>query len=172
VDYRFGTGSYALVLRSHHDYIGWKDWLLDLTLKYYLIFPHDETLRVPDDPNLPITTHKENVRVDVGDLFELDLYARYNITPNFSLGGRYRFEAKREDDVSGSRGYNYSSLEEETDRRGHVFQVYATYSTIEAYRRKQFPFPAEISVSYRDRFAGSNNTLNSQFIEAWLKVYF
>jgi hypothetical protein len=172
VDFPFGTGAYALLFRSHHDYTGLENWLFNLTLRYDLYLPSEETKRVIDDPNLPLTTNKEKVDIDIGDRFEMDLLAKYNFTPVWSVTARYRYSAKLEDDVDGDLGYNYSALEEETARTEQVYQIYLSYSNLEKFRNKKARIPLEASISYRDRFAGSNNALDSQYLQAALRVYF
>lgn len=172
VDFRFGQGAYALLFRSNHDYIGLENWLFNVTLKYDLVLPHSEVRRVPADPNLPITQNKEDVDIDVGDRIELDLLAQYKFTPEWSMAGRYRYAKKWEDDVDGNMGFSYSALEEESDRTGNIYQIYLAYSTVEKYRNKQARFPVDAAISYRDRFAGSNNALHSQYVELRFRLYF
>jgi hypothetical protein len=76
------------------------------------------------------------------------------------------------DRVSGSMGFNYQSLEEETDWTEHIFFVGLGYSTVPLYREKKFSVPLTASVRYRNRFAGSNNAWKSEYIGINIAVFF
>ena len=171
-DYAIGTGAYALLFRLNNDYIGIKNLLLNATFRYDLYLPAKETLRVPDDVNRPITTDKEEVDRDIGDIFRLEASAKYSFPKGFSAFLTYWYEFKLKDDVSGNRGFNYQSLEDETDATEHVFLTGLSYSTVPLFLEKKFPVPLTASVYYRNRFAGTNNVFKSQYIGFGLDVYF
>ena len=69
-------------------------------------------------------------------------------------------------------GFNYKSLEDETDQKEHIIIARLSYSTLPLYLEKKFPVPLDASIFYRDRFAGDNNLLKSQYIGFGLGVYF
>lgn len=184
IDYGLGTGAYALLFRLNNDYTVSNLWrpagapgtpgelVLNGTFRYDLVLPDHVTKRVPDDVNNPITTNKEKVSRDIGDKFEFELSARYWLPRGFYLSGLYRYGFKLEDDVSGKKGFRYRSLEEETARTEHIAIVGVSYSTINLYQAKAFPVPLVVSLSYRNRFAGSNNSLRSQYLALTLQVFF
>jgi hypothetical protein len=172
VDLDFGSGAYALLFRFHHDYTGIKNLVLNGSIEYDLILPQRTTLRIPDDVNLPLTANREKVRRNIGDLFGLKLSAEYTFLKGLSASLTYHFEGKLQDRVTGDRGFNYNSVEEETATRSHVCIVGLTYSTIPLFTEKKFPFPLSVTLSYRDRFAGKNNVLDTQYIHLTFQMFF
>ena len=171
VDTEFGEGVWALLFQFQNDYIGIENLILNGTLRYELKLPDKETLRVPDDVNQPITANKERVERDIGDVFELELSGTYQFLEGLSVSLLYEFEYGFKDDVSGGLGFNYKSLEDETEFRSHIGVVGLHYSTIPLYRKKKFPVPMEAFVKYRDRFGGKNRA-KSAWISVGLSVYF
>ncbi len=172
MDYSFGQGAYALLFHSNNDFTGWDRWLFDVTLLYEWVLPDHEVRRVPDDVNLPITTNKERVKRNLGDHYGVDVTANRTITEPLTVFARYRFKASGKDHVSGSQGFAYESLEEETDWREQVYHVGVTYSTVPRYARTRSGVPWAATVQYRNRFDGKNNVLKSQYVSAMAEVYF
>jgi len=172
VDLDFGSGAYALLFRFNHDYEVVKNLVLNATFEYDLVLPQNVRLRIPDDVNQPLTENRERVRRDIGDIVALKASAEYTFWKGFSASLLYHFEGKAEDNVSGNKGYNYRSVEEETDTRSHVYVVGLSYSTIPSFAEKKFPIPLRVTVAYRERFAGKNNVLDTKYIHAGLQVFF
>jgi len=170
--YPIGSGAYAFLFRSNNDYTGMKNMVLNATMRYDLIMPDNETLRIPDSVDLPITGNKEKVDRDIGDVFEIEVSGMYELSRGFNVTLDYKFGASLKDEVSGSEGFAYESLEDETDYTEHVFIGTLSYTTLPLYLAKKFPVPLTGSISYRNRFAGSNNIFKSQYIGAGLQVYF
>lgn len=172
VDYPFGDNVYALLFRFQNDYIGIKNLVLNTTFKYDLVLPDEETKRVLYDVNIPITRFKEKVDRDLGDIFEFECSGTYQLPKGFSFSLLYRYGCKSEDDIDGDLGYAYKSLEEETDWTSHIFIAGLSYSTIPMFRAKRFPVPLTASISYRNRFAGTNNVFKSEYIGLNFAVFF
>lgn len=184
IDFGLGAGAYALLFRIYTDYAISHLWtgirpagspgelLLNGTFRYDLVLPDREVRRVPDDVNNPLTTNKENVSRDLGDKFEFEVSARYSPFRDWYLTGLYRYGFKLEDQVSGNKGFNYRSLEQETARTEHIGIAGLSYSTLGSYQAGRFPIPAVASIYYRNRFAGSNNSFRSQYIGLILQIYF
>jgi hypothetical protein len=172
VDVEFGTGAYALLFRANNDFTGIANLVLHTTLGYDLYLPDRQTKRVPDNVNQPITTNKEEVKRDLGDIFKVEVSGRYTLLQGLSISGLYEFGAKRKDQVSGKKGFAYASLEEETHWTSHIFIVGLSYTTVPLYLEKRFPLSLVTSITYRDRFAGSNNILNTKFISLQLQAFF
>jgi hypothetical protein len=83
----------------------------------------------------------------------------------------YSFGFRLRDRVSGTQGFRYDSLEENTDSHEHVLVLGASYSTLPAYLQRKFPLPMTISVGYRDRFAGAgprSGQVNPALRRRWL----
>ena len=170
--YPLGSGAYGILFRLNNDYTGIKDVVLNATLRYDLILPDHETLRIPDSVYEPITRNIENVDRDIGDVAEMEVSGAYTFSKGFNVTLDYKYGFSLKDAVSGDKGFAYESLEDETDYTEHVFLGTLSYSTLPLYLEKKFPVPITASVSYRNRFAGSNNIFKSQYIGAGLQVYF
>lgn len=171
VDVALGNGAYTPFLYLHHDYVVIKNLVLNASLKYDLVLPHKERLRIPENVNQPITPNKENVDRNIGDAIELDASATYGISEAFTFSLLYQYVYKMKDIISGDRGFNYGSRESETRTNQHVGIASLCYSTIPLFQAKKFPIPLTASVSYRNRFAGAN-TYKSQYISITLAAYF
>jgi hypothetical protein len=172
VDRPFGSGAYALLFRLNNDYTGIKNLVLNATVRYDLYLPANETLRVPDNVNQPITTNIEEVDRNIGDVVELEASGKYEFFKGFSVSGLYKYGFAQKDRVSGHKGFAYESLELETNYTEHIYIIGLCYSTFPLFFEKKFPLPLQAYISYRNRFAGSNNALKSQYIGAGLQVFF
>jgi len=195
-DYGFGSGAYALLFRFNNDYAISSLWkgtqdataeealgarapgtapgtvVLNGTIRYDLVLPDQQVKRVPDNVNNPLTANKENVSRDLGDIIELEVSAKYNFFTGLTVSSLYKYGFKLKDRVSGKKGFAYSSLEDETDYTEQVFIVGLAYSTFPLYLQKKFPLPLTTALSYRNRFAGSNNAFKSQYIGLGLEILF
>jgi hypothetical protein len=172
VDSAFGMGAYALPFRVNTDFIGIANVVLHTTLSYDLYLPDRQVKRVPDHVNQPITANKEEVKRDLGDIVRVEVSGRYTLLQGLSMSGLYEFGAKWKDRVSGKQGFAYTSLEEETNWTSHIFIVGLSYTTVPLYLAKRFPVPLITSIAYRDRFAGSNNALDTKFISLQIQAFF
>jgi hypothetical protein len=173
VDAQFGDGQTDLLLRAYADFLGIPRLLLNLTLRYDIQLPDKQEKRVLLDVNNPLTRDKEKVERDLGDIFEVELFGSYAFTKLLSAGAKYRFTKKlSKDDVDGKQGFNYAALEEETNFSGHM--IFATFalSTTQLYQERKFPVPLSFTVEYRNRFAGTNNVTNSEYISVSLTAFF
>jgi hypothetical protein len=172
VDLQFGSGAWALLFHLNNDYTGIKNVILNATFRYELYLPDEEKLRIPEDVNIPITRNKERIDRNYGDVLELEVSAKYELMKGLSASLLYEYGHKFEDDVDGDLGFSYESLEDETDWTSHIFIVGLSYTTLPLYMEKKFPLPMEASLSYRNRFAGDNNVLKSEYIKFALGFYF
>lgn len=182
-DFGLGTGAYALRFRLNNDYILsnlWKDaaeettgqLVLNGTFRYDVQLPDKQKKRVPGDVNAPITLNKEVVERDLGDFFHYEVSARYALLRGLSFSGLYEYGFRLKDRVTGNKGFPYRSLEGETAATEHTYRLGLSYSTLPLYRENKFPFPLTVSITYRNRFKGSNNLLQSQYISLGLQAFF
>jgi len=171
-DLAFGDSQTDLLFRFYADYLGVERWTFNATLFVDIQLPDEEVRRVPVDVNEPITANKEKVDRDLGDIIELDLMALYSFAPGWSAYVQYRGSKKFKDDIDGSQGFNYKSLEDETDWTSHIGKFGLSYSTLQRYQEKKFPIPMYAGLEYRNRFAGSNNINKSEYIALNVGVYF
>jgi hypothetical protein len=173
MDYAFGSGAYALLFRFHNDYTKIKNLILDSTLKYDLVLPDTQTLRVPDDVNRPVTINEGVVKRDQGDKYQIEVSGKYALISALDMYAIYNYRGKFKDHASGNNSsFNYNSVEAETNRTEHIYEVGFIFKTLSMYAEKKFPLPISTSVSYRSRFAGSNNSFKSKYIGLVLQGYF
>jgi len=193
-DYAFGTGAYALLFRFNHDFLVsnlWKkdkifvenqpaagavvepgDLVLNGTFRYDLLLPDTQRKRVSSDVNQPITSNSEIVSRNLGDVFEYEISAKYGFLEGLQASALYKYSFKLRDEISGNKGFNYKSLEDETEAKSHIIIVGLSYTTLPLFLQKKFPLPITASLSYRNRVAGSNNVLKSQYIGFALSALF
>ena len=199
-DVYWSTGANAILLRLHGDYALSNLWnkrppsaqtgareisqpgdlVLNATFKYDKVLPDYSTRRVPSDITNPITSNRERVYRELGDRFEIEVGAKYDLPRGFSLSALYRYGWKLSDVVVGHRGFKYETLTQDSDSTEQIYIVGVGYSTVPLYLEKKFPIPMGVSLSYRDRFAGSgphsagspSQVLNSQYINLGLQVLF
>ncbi len=174
LDQEFGTGAYALQMYFNHDYKAVDNLVLNATLGYELVLPAKETLRVPSDVNLPLAeaANKEKVDRDIGDILQIELSGQYDLSDEFSIGLLYNYSTKGKDKVSGDLGLAYESLEKETDRTSQQYILGISYSTVKRYMEKKSGVPFVATLEYRDRFAGSNNKLDTDYIGLKMALFF
>jgi len=194
-DYGFGAGAYALLFRLNNDFLVsnlWKtkaaskseqvpgdigavqagDLVLNGTFRYDLVLPDHEKKRVPSNVNQPITLNKEKVKRDLGDFFEYEISAKYGLAKGLNTSALYKYGFKLKNRVSGDLDFFYKSLEDETKATSHIYNLELSYSTLPLYLEKKFPLPISAALSYRNRFAGSDNLLRSQYIGFALNALF
>lgn len=172
IDSSFGNGAYALLFRLNNSYTGIKNVLLSAEFRYDLYLEDSQVKRVPDDVNRPLTLNKEEVDIKRGNIFEFEGAGIYSFTESFTAQMRYRYGTKVKDQVSGNMGFNYQSLEDETNWSYQLVGVGLSYSTIPLFMAKKFPVPINASIDYENVFAGSNNYLKQDYLSLKLALFF
>lgn len=172
-DYSFGRDAYAILLRFYNDYYITPDLIIDLTLYYDIVLPNKRMLRVPSNADSPITHNKEYVTINQGDVFSIEPSISFTYGKLWNTAVVYTYSTKTSKDiVSGDKGYNYASLEDESRWEEQTYKISQTFSTIPLYTEKTFAVPLDIGLSYWSRFAGTNNLFKSEYLEAKLNLYF
>lgn len=166
------SNAYALLFHFQNDYTGIKNVVLNGTFRYNMILPFKETVRIPDDVNDSLAINKEKVKIDIGDKFELEASAKYEVIKGVTIGALYNYGWKLEDKVSGDQDFAYEALEEETKQTEQIYIVSLTYSTMPLFMEKKFPLPLNAYLSYRNRFAGTNNVAKSEYTGVGLQAFF
>ena len=168
-DVAWSFGNYALLLRLHYDYLLSQLWnpspsslqqpapaagdvVLNLTFRYDYMLPDDKIMRIGDTAEQTLTNNRERVDRKLGDIVNLEVSLKYHFDSAFSTMATYTYGFKQKDDIDGDMGFNYSSLEADTDSREHIFILELNYSTLAAYRDNKSRAPMEFSIAYRDRF--------------------
>ena len=185
VDNTPGNGAYALLFRFQQDWMRQKDgigkllgapdfgeFVVNTTFRYDLILPDKQEFRVCSIHN-PICSDKDDsVRRDTGDIVEGELTGNIGVGGGFFLSGLYKYGHKFKDHHTGNRGFDYGSINTETGYDEHVYRVAINTSTMTLFLAKKFPVPLIGSIYYRDRFAGNNNLLASQYIGFVINMFF
>ena len=195
-DVAWSYGNYALLLRLHYDYKVSNLWskkptqlhqivpapgdvIFNTTFRYDYMLPDKQIKRVGDTPDQVFSNNREKVSRKLGDIFSLEVSGKYQITDAIAFTALYTYGFKLKDDISGNMGYNYESLEANTDSNQQVVTLRASYSTLAAYRDKKFSVPMVFTIAYRNRFAGqgprsaqANPVLDTSWIVVGLNVLF
>jgi len=189
-DVAWSYGNRALLFRLHYDYKISNLWddrrspidhtgqapgdvLLNTTFRYDYMFPDEKRKRVGDTPDEVFTNNRERVDRELGDLYNLEFSTRYQVTRPFALEATYRYSWKQKDRISGNQGFNYESLEANTDSRHEIVVLRASYSTLSAYADGESQVPLIFDIAYRERFSGEgprNSQANSVLDTKWIVV--
>jgi|GEM_PF-991875 len=167
-----GDGQTDIILKLHTDFTGFRKLFLNATLEFDFQLPDETTLRVPIDPAIPLTPFKEKVDRDLGDIVNLELFGSYSINRDWSIGLEYKYTRKFKDEVDGDEGLAYSSLEQDSDFTSHMGILSVGYSTVQKFLDKEAAIPFNVTVAYRNRFAGTNGQTRSEYISLDFGVYF
>ncbi len=170
----FSGETYALLFRFNQDFIRIKNNVFNTTFRYDYRLPDKQEQRVLDDVNSPLAPAANNERVDrkLGDIMQLEVSDSYSFFGGFNASLLYNYKFKLKDRVSGDKGLAYESLENETRGKSHVVKAGLSYSTIPLFMEKKFPIPLSFDFTYRYRFAGSDNSAKSQYMQFGLNIYF
>ena len=172
VDMSFGSGAWGILFQLQNDYIAIEDLVLNASFKYNLVLSDKETLRIPPSVNIPLTRDEEKVDRDIGDKYEIDTSATYTFSSGVSGTLGYQYWHKLKDKIDGNSDLSYESLEDETNSTAHIFQTGLTYSTFHLFKEEKFPLPLEVSLTYENVFAGSNNFLKQESFIFSLSFFF
>ena len=64
------------------------------------------------------------------------------------------------------------TLEKETGGEEQYFIARVGYSTMAMFMEKKFPIPMNVYVGYRNKFAGTNNSFKTEYVQAGVSVFF
>ena len=123
-DVAWSYGNYALLLRLHYDYKVSNLWskrpsqlhqivpapgdvIFNTTFRYDYMLPDKKVKRVGDTPDQVFTNNREEVSRKLGDIFNIEVSGKYQITRNIAFSALYTYGFKLKDEISGSMGYNY-----------------------------------------------------------------
>ena len=179
VDRNLGGGSYAVQLKSYNDYIGIKNMVFNGSLFYSIPFTQHADKRITADPHEVLVPISKKVRCQItpGNVIEVETSAKYKfndvpVLEGFSLEGLYHYTYASKSEVKDPSGNRVPGLEGETDGYEHIYMIKLGYSTIPLFVQKKFPLPLDMSVSFRDKFAGNNSTFKTQYLQATATLYF
>lgn len=191
-DVAWSFGNYAVLLRLHFDYLISQYWnnttagssllspsagdaVLNLTMRMDYMLPDKKVMRIGDTADQILTNNRERVSRKLGSLFNLEASLKYHFTEAFAISTTYTYGFEEKDDIQGDKGFNYATLEANTDSTEQIIIVSANYSTLAGYRRKQSKLPMELSLAYRERFDGEgprSGQANPKLYTRWLVAGF
>jgi hypothetical protein len=188
VDAGLGSGTYALGIRLHQDYMVQKDGLgkrlgfpdpgdffINTTFRYDWNLADTRQMRVCQGGG-PFCLTKDNVHAKIGDVVQAEISARVGfLIPGLNLSPLYQYGYKFKDYYSGHNGLDYGSLNKDLDRNRqseHIYVLQLTYTTIPLFIQKAFPLPLVAQISYRDRFAGAGGKPDARYIGFTLQAFF
>ena len=144
----------------------------DLKGRYTYQFASNKEVRWIDDPSLPLSRTKRTLNQKLGNKIDGMLTATYNPTYWMNLNSSL---------IMGTTGKtSYSevtdraireALEVDTESKNSWLRVGVGFSTIEAYKRKQFEMTFEVGVSAQ-RLLNAKNTASYDRIDLDFKLYF
>ena len=159
VDVAPGNGTFDLGLGIAYDYAVSSGFTVTPTLSFLYPFAAARATRVP-------LTYGETLTPDVdrdanfkaGEIWSAGIVSRFRPDEALVFGVGYNFQAKARDSYSGGRyaSERYQYLSRDTEQQLHAAHFNVTYSTIPAFRRKQFPLPLEATLGLSSLFAGTN----------------
>lgn len=157
VDIPFGDGNWKLALYPAYDLTWWK-LRLNTHFKYTWNLPAKVRKHVPTADDT-LTDNIETVKWNQGDEQMVATSLRLGNLWGFYLTNGYTFIHKNKDSYRGDMGYNYGRLEENTEGYVHTWDVQLGFTTVDFFKKKQFPVPMDAFVSYSYPFTGKNYKL-------------
>jgi hypothetical protein len=137
------------------------------------------TYQAPDTRRIPWKTYEESIEVPVnstdfkyGDKVDAGISVQYESAITGVTGGLgalyYRKFGDRYDVPEAAVK---SELQRWTDQNSEYAQARIGYSTVEAYRRKEFPLPANVMFEYRRQLASRNMPI-TDFAQMDINLFF
>jgi hypothetical protein len=130
--------------------------------------------RIPEKVDSTVSPDIDNnVKRDLGDIIYTSIGANYLMDSGLQLRGQYSFQYKEADKYTGDRyeSYRYDWMSIATSQKLHAAQLGIGYSTIPAFKRKEFAVPMELNLSLGTPLSGKN-VVNDTTIAAELAVFF
>jgi hypothetical protein len=170
-DWPMGSGHYHLFGHLACDFTGTDILTLNVTPSYDMALSGSEVMRVYRDADQPITADRERVRRDPGDWFGLDVTLTCRFTEALSSFAAWEWGKGFRDRISGRSGLDYSPLESGSDSSSQIARLGLSFSLAPLFGRGGFPLPMDLSIEYRDRFAG-RNALRSRYLAFGVDCFF
>lgn len=169
-DIGFGDGQYDTAAALLLDYKGIPNIVLSSLTKYTLQFPDHQILRVPDEGEL-FTSNMENIKRDLGDLFEAAFYAEYTFFKLLNVNASTQYFSKRKDNYKSTLDFNTGGLEKNTNQMKLAVDMGVGFTTIPWFKEGFFSFPMDIGFNVQLPITGQNivkaTTANLEY-----KLYF
>lgn len=148
-------------------------WWVTAAGDFDLAFPRDvERLDFTAENPFPDSTTVRTMRREPGARMTVYLTPRYRLTREIAFAAQYAFQHIGATTLSGEEAdLPLGPIETLDAVTAHSVGVGMSYSTLAAYRAGDSPFPAEVSLLYRNVVAGSGFAPHAGAIEIGARVY-
>lgn len=169
-----GTGHFGVGGDAVADWFVSRRWWVSGAASVDVLFPTDvERLAFSAEEPFPDTLSRVTLTREPGVRVGASLTPRYRLTREFTFAGQYEALFVGETSYSGGEGDIVLGPIETTDSwMAHRFGLGASYSTTQAYRLGEAPFPFDVSLMYRNTFAGSGFAPAAGIITLSAQVYY
>lgn len=140
---------------------------------YRYVIPDEVVKRVPtsEDDTLPGIESKRSVKRQTGGTVSAGVSGSLELLSRLSAGVGYEISRKASDQYSGAGPGDVSVLSKDTDSIAQRVRAGISYSSTEAYMRKEAMLPAIVSYEISDTIRGVN--VERQTIhELWVTLFF
>ncbi len=158
-----GDGQFDISNTTAYDYFPDDGIRFGTALKTTFQLPDQEyrpLLRVGESglPNLNDPYIWENVNRNLGDSLETEISANYSFwKKRFTISTLYLYLLKDQDTYTGSKGLDYGSLQKNTAKSQHQYELAINFATIEDVLRGRSKFPIDTRLAYTNTFSGRNS---------------
>jgi hypothetical protein len=170
----FGQGAWDLEVANIFNYSPTAWLTFSNSLHYGHHLKSDRELRVasPDDSFLPTADDQEDVTMQLGDKYEINLGTDIKLMQGLTFSTSYDWFWKGQDVYSGtSDDKDYSALSYETNEYVTTAQAGLSYSTIPSFLKSEFPAPVDIALNVYVP-TGGRNAIITPYATAELALYF
>ena len=158
VDVASGDDQTDLGLSVFVDYFVTPEFTLSGTLGYTNQLADTNPERIPEVSYSKATPDVDyNTSRDLGDMTNLQVAGLWSYK-GFNLGAGYSYQTKGKDRYAGAEfsGERYNWLEQDTKQKMESVQLTAGVDTIYLFKKKAFPAPLRMMVSYTNVLSGEN----------------
>lgn len=130
---------------------------LDAFVRYTYQMPTEKTLRIPDQPGIPIGLSKGSFKEKLGNMFDLNIQG--SIFPNdwLTIFGGYIYNHKDQSKYYSDNEYANNALAINTMVETHTFLGGMEFSTVNLFKRGKFFAPVSLSPSVQRIVKGINS---------------
>ena len=158
VDVASGDDQTDLGLSVFVDYLLTPEITLSGTVGYTNQLADKNAERIPEVSYSKATPDIDyNTKRNLGDMTNVQLAGTWSYK-GFNLGAGYSYQTKDKDRYDGSEfaSERYDWLEQDTKQKMESLQLSAGVDTIYLFRKKAFPAPLKVMVSYTNVLSGEN----------------
>lgn len=150
-----------------------RSWRANFYAGYTAQLPDHLERRIPVSEEETLTSDKELVARDLGDVINTGAALQYEFPFGLNLGAIYGLQYLGKTRFEGSKfsPYRYSVLEKNTQQLLHSATLGVGFNSVEMYKSKRFAAPLQVNLSYCKPLAGFNVAKND-FMAFELVLFF